>query len=120
MSDENEKSQIDENNLDAPEVDSSKEKRIASRRKSFVGIAIALGAAFLAAVGFCSWRKNKLRGGVVGIEPTRTPGEPPVDDEYELMGDVVCESDGDPAPEEQGEIPEDESSEQKDESPADE
>ena len=120
MSDENEKNPIDENNSAASTGDSLEEKKIASRRKSVVGIIVALGAALLAAFGFFSWRIKKLRGGVVGIEPMRTPGEPPDDDEYELMGDVVCESTEEPESGEQGETSDVESTGPEDESSADE
>ena len=118
MNDENEKIKIDENNSDASRGDSHEEKKIASRRKSIVGICVALGAAFLATLGFCSWRKSKLRGGVVGIEPMRTPGEPSVPDdgeEFELMGDVVYVDPEAPDPEDASKPSDPES-----ESPADE
>ncbi len=98
MSDENERKRVDENEPIATMGDYSKEPTITSRRKSIVGIIVALGAATLAALGFVVWRRSKRPFG-------RLMGDVPMgkmivgDDEEEPTRAVDASNDPDQTPE---------------------
>ncbi|MBR4751553.1 MAG: hypothetical protein IK077_07310 [Thermoguttaceae bacterium] len=107
MSDENEKQQIDENEQLVTMGDFPKEPTKLSRRKSIVGLFVALGAAFLASLGFVVWRRSKRPFG-------RLMGDVPMgkmivgDDEEEPMGAIDAPDDSDQTPEVENDGGEDE------------
>lgn len=100
MSDENEKRQIDENEQLVTMGDFPKEPTKLSRRKSIVGLIVALGAAFLATLGFVVWRRSKRPfGQFMGDVPM---GKMIVgDNEEEPMGAIDASDDSDQAPEDE-------------------
>ena len=100
MSDENEKNRVDENEPLVTMGDFPKEPTKLSRRKSIVGIVVALGAAFLASLGFFVWRRSKRPfGRLMGDVPMGKMTVGDDEDDQETMGAVDASDDSDQAAE---------------------